>query len=344
MFECPVPENPSNRIQMAHGGGGRLMNELICKVFLAEFGSLPAGERTDAAVLPPLKGRPVMTTDSFVVHPLEFPGGNIGSLAVHGTVNDLAMSGAVPLYLTAGFVLEEGLPLETLKRVVKSMAHAAREAGVRIVTGDTKVVERGKGDGIYINTAGLGMVKHALDICPKSIKSGDVVLLSGDLGRHGMCVMGIRAGLSFGGGLESDSAPLHESVAALIDAGIHVHCLRDVTRGGLLSTLAELAESSGLTVRLTEADIPVRPDVRAACALFGLDPLQVACEGRYLAIVPQEDEARALAAMRGVAVSAGACKVGRVEEPGIAPLLMKGLLGVERILSMPAGMQLPRIC
>ena len=329
MFECPVPEPVSDRIQMAHGGGGRLMNELIRSVFLSAFGSPSGGVQNDAAVLEVPPGRLAMTTDSFVVQPLEFPGGSIGSLAVHGTVNDLAMSGAEPLYLTAGFILEEGLPLEVLARVAQDMAAAARAAGVRIVTGDTKVVERGKGDGIYINTAGVGIVRHGLEISPSSVRPGDSVLLTG---------------LSVGDGLESDSAPLHESVAAVIRAGIPVHCLRDVTRGGLTATLAEIAESAGLTVKLNEMSIPVREDVRAACGLLGLDPLQVACEGRYLAVLPREHEEEALNLMRGCGVSAGACVIGRVEELGTAPLLMTGLLGVERVLTMPSGMQLPRIC
>lgn len=344
MFECPVPEPVSDRIQMAHGGGGRLMNDLIRSVFLEAFGSPPGGVQNDAAVLDFPPGQLAMTTDSFVVEPLEFPGGTIGSLAVHGTVNDLAMSGADPLYLTAGFILEEGLPLEVLARVVQNMAAAARAAGVRIVTGDTKVVERGRGDGIYINTAGVGVVRHGLEISPSSVRPGDSVLLSGDLGRHGMTIMSLRAGLSFGDGLASDSAALHESVAALVRAGIPVHCLRDVTRGGLTATLSEIAESSGLTVRLNEMSIPVREDVRAACGLLGLDPLQVACEGRYLAILPREYEEEALRLMRGCAVSAGTCSIGRVEEFRTAPLLMTGRLGVERVLGMPSGMQLPRIC
>ncbi|MBD9269551.1 MAG: hydrogenase expression/formation protein HypE, partial [Akkermansia sp.] len=212
------------------------------------------------------------------------------------------------------------------------------------VTGDTKVVERGKGDGIYINTAGVGAVPHDLEISPASVRPGDVVLLSGDLGRHGMTIMGLRSGLSFGEDLCSDSAPLHESVAALIRAGIPVHCLRDVTRGGLTATLSEIAEASGLTVKLDEMSIPVRDDVRAACGLLGLDPLQVACEGRYLAILPGEYEDEALRLMRSCSVSSGACLVGRAEEFGAAPLLMKGRLGVERVLGMPSGMQLPRIC
>lgn len=212
------------------------------------------------------------------------------------------------------------------------------------MTGDTKVVERGKGDGIYINTAGVGIVRHGLEISPSSVRPGDSVLLSGDLGRHGMTIMSLRTGLSFGDGLESDSAPLHESVAAVIRAGIPVHCLRDVTRGGLTATLAEIAESAGLTVKLNEMSIPVREDVRAACGLLGLDPLQVACEGRYLAVLPREHEEEALNLMRGCGVSAGACVIGRVEELGTAPLLMTGLLGVERVLTMPSGMQLPRIC
>lgn len=206
------------------------------------------------------------------------------------------------------------------------------------------MVERGKGDGIYINTAGVGIVRHGLEINPSSVRPGDSVLLSGDLGRHGMTIMSLRAGLSFGDGLESDSAPLHESVAAVIRAGIPVHCLRDVTRGGLTATLAEIAESAGLTVKLNEMSIPVREDVRAACGLLGLDPLQVACEGRYLAVLPREHEEETLNLMRGCGVSAGACVIGHVEELGTAPLLMTGRLGVERVLTMPSGMQLPRIC
>ena len=234
-----------------------------------------------------------------------------------------------------------GVELNTARGLV---VLAARAAGVRIVTGDTKVVERGKGDGIYINTAGAGVVRHGLEISPSSVRPGDSVLVSGDLGRHGMTIMSLRAGLSFGEGLESDSAPLHESVAAVVRAGIPVHCLRDVTRGGLTATLSEIAESSGLTVKLDEVSIPVREDVRAACGLLGLDPLQVACEGRYLAILPREHEEEALRLMRGCGVSAGACAIGRVEEFGTAPLLMTGRLGVERVLGMPSGMQLPRIC
>ena len=300
------------------------MNELIRSVFLSAFGCSSGGVQNDAAVLEIPLGRLAMTTDSFVVQPLEFPGGSIGSLAVHGTVNDLAMSGAEPLYLTAGFILEEGLPLEVLARVAQDMAAAARAAGVRIVTGDTKVVERGKGDGSYINTAGVGIVRHGLEISPSSVRPGDSVLLSGDLGRHGMTIMSLRAGLSFGDGLESDSAPLHESVAAVIRAGIPVHCLRDVTRGGLTATLSEIAESAGLTVKLNEMSIPVREDVRSACGLLGLDPLQVACEGRYLAVLPREHEEEALNLMRGCGVSAGACVIGRVEE-----------LGTERLCALP---------
>lgn len=344
MFECPVPDFSFDCIQLAHGGGGRLMNDLIRTVFLEAFGMSPGGVQNDAAVLDASFERLALTTDSFVVQPLEFPGGNIGSLAVHGTVNDLAMSGAVPLYLTAGFILEEGLPVDVLRRVVTGMGAAAQAAGVRIVTGDTKVVERGKGDGVYINTAGVGAVRHGLDISPLSIFPGDSVLLSGDLGRHGMTIMSLRAGLSFGEGLTSDSAAVHESVAAMIRGGIAVHCLRDVTRGGLTATLSEIAEASGCTVSLDEESIPVRPDVRAACGLLGLDPLQVACEGRYLAIVPRSEEAAALELMRGCAVSSGACLVGRVEAFRTAPLLMTGSLGVERVLDMPSGMQLPRIC
>lgn len=344
MFECPIPETEKDYVQMAHGGGGRMMNQLIREVFLKEFGSPEVGKQNDATVLPQVDGRIAMTTDSFVVTPLEFPGGSIGSLAVHGTVNDLAMSGATPLYLTAGFILEEGLSLDLLKRVVKDMAKAAQKAGVTIVTGDTKVVERQGGNGLYINTSGVGIVQHELEICPASIREGDAVLLSGDLGRHGMTIMSLRSGLNFGDQLESDSAAVHKAALALIEAGIPIHCMRDVTRGGLTSTLSEIAEDSGKTISLNEENIPVRDDVRSACQLLGLDPLQVACEGRFAVILPAEYANKALQILHSHPVSQGAGIIGMVETRRTAPLLLTGVLGVERILTMPTGMQLPRIC
>lgn len=354
MYSCPIPHADHDRIPLIYGGGGRFLNQLIEKVFLPAFGEASADTLHDSAVMDikaecesnghPWSGRLAFTTDSFVVNPLFFPGGDIGSLAVHGTVNDLSMSGARPLYLSAGFIIEEGTEWHVLERVAQSMGDAARRAGVRIVTGDTKIVEKGKGDGIFINTSGVGVLEHELCICPRSIKSGDVVLLSGDIGRHGMTLMALREDLDLISGLTSDSAALNHSVAALLAAGIPVHCLRDVTRGGLSTTLNEIAEASGLSITLEERDIPVRDDVRAACELLGLDVLQVACEGRYLAIVPEEVASAALDAMRRVTESSDSCRIGTVNEWGIAPLLLRGPWGNSRILSMPTGAQLPRIC
>lgn len=343
MFSCPVPYDDSDRVSLACGGGGLLMNRLLEEVFFPAFGT-DSSSLHDSSLRSVPGGTLAMTTDSFVVHPLVFPGGDIGSLAVHGTTNDLAMSGARPLYLSAGFILEEGLEVAVLKRIVKSMARAASELGVSIVTGDTKVVEKGKCDGVYINTCGIGSPEYPGLIAPSSIREGDAVIVSGDLGRHGMTIMSVREGLGFSSSLESDSAPLWPSVDALIRSGADIHCLRDITRGGLTTTLNEIADSSGLGIVLDEASIPVCDEVRSACDVLGLDPLQVACEGRFLAIVPADAAARTLAALRSVPVSSGACVVGRVERRTAAPLVMNGVMGVRRILGMPSGAQLPRIC
>ncbi len=343
MLSCPTPYHDTDRVSLACGGGGALMNRLLAEVFFPAFGS-DAGTRHDSALCQLPGSRLAMTTDSFVVHPLEFPGGDIGSLSIHGTTNDLAMSGARPMYLSAGFILEEGLEVATLKRIVASMAQAAAALGVCIVTGDTKVVEKGKGDGIYINTCGVGAPQYAGVIAPSSIREGDVVIVSGDLGRHGMTIMSVREGLGFTSSLESDSAALWPSVDALIRSGVELHCLRDVTRGGLTTTLHEIADDSGLGIVLDEAAIPICGAVRSACEVLGLDPLQVACEGRFLAIIPPDSVEQTLASLRSVSVSAGACIVGRVEARSTAPLVMNGIMGVRRVLSMPSGAQLPRIC
>ncbi|MEG1740032.1 MAG: hydrogenase expression/formation protein HypE [Akkermansia sp.] len=345
MFSCPLPHHNNTYIELAYGDGGRLMSQLINDIFLPAFGTDPSSLH-DSAVLSPPQGKLAFTTDSFVVHPLFFPGGDIGSLAIHGTINDLAMSGAHPLYISASFILEEGLEIEILRRIVNSMAQAAKQADVRIVTGDTKVVEKGKGDGIYINTSGIGIIEHPWDINATAIQEGDAILISGDIGRHGMTIMSVREELGFSSssGLTSDSAPLHRSVHALIDRGIPIHCLRDITRGGLSTTLHELADASGLTFLIDEQKIPVREDVRSACDLLGLDPLQVACEGRYSAIVPEKNANQALELMRTLAVSGEACRIGTVQKRDTAPLLMRGILGPIRIISMPTGTQLPRIC
>jgi len=341
---CPVPIRQYPRILLAHGGGGKLMRDLLEKMFFSAFGTPPAEGRHDAAVLSFPTGRLAFTTDSYVVRPVVFPGGDIGSMAVHGTVNDLAMSGARPLWLSAAFILEEGLPMETLWRLVCSMRDAAARCSVRIVTGDTKVVDKGKGDGLFINTAGIGVVEHSLSIAPASVRAGDAVLVSGDLGRHGMAIMSVREGLAFQGRIESDSAPVSGLVQKLLAAGVEIHCLRDLTRGGLASALNEIAEDAKLRIMIDEKAVPVREDVHAACELLGLDPLQVACEGRFVGFVPAKDSDRALALMRQDECGAGAGRIGAVEEGHPPLVVLKSPIGASRILDMPSGEQLPRIC
>ena len=341
---CPVPIQQYPRILMAHGGGGKLMHDLLAKMFLAAFGENPQSAPHDSVVLETPGQRLAFTTDSYVVRPIFFPGGDIGSLAVHGTVNDLAMSGARPLYLSAGFILEEGLPMETLWKVVCSMRDAARQCAVRIVTGDTKVVDKGSGDGLFINTAGIGVIEHGLAIAPGSVRPGDAVLISGDLGRHGMAIMSVREGLAFEGTIESDSAPLAEMVLKLLDAKIEIHCLRDLTRGGLASALNEIAEAARLQITIEQNLIPVREDVHAACEILGLDPLHVACEGRLVAFVPAQDAARAQAIMRTHPCGSGSVAIGATQAGSTPLVILKSAIGANRILDMPTGEQLPRIC
>ena len=339
---CPVPLTDHPRIKLAHGGGGRMMQRLIEDVFMTAFDNPVLREGHDGAVLDLPKGRTVMTTDSYVVRPLFFPGGDIGALAVNGTVNDLAMCGARPLYLSASFILEEGLETETLWRVVQSMHDAAEAAGVQVVTGDTKVVERGHGDGIYINTTGVGVIETDIRIKPGRIAEGDVIIVSGDIGRHGMAVMGARQELAFTTPIESDCAPLWNPVSAMLSAGIDVHCLRDATRGGLGAVLNELAQASGLQFDLVERDIPVAAHVRGACEVLGLDALQVACEGRFIAVVPECDAQQTVKIMKAQNESATA--IGRVISGEDGLVTLQTPIGGRRILDMPAGELLPRIC
>jgi hydrogenase expression/formation protein HypE len=341
---CPIPLGQYPTIQLAHGGGGRLMHHLVETMFLEAFGNETLRARHDSAVLPRPAGRLAFTTDSYVVRPLIFPGGDIGSMSVFGTVNDLAMSGARPLCLSAAFILEEGLPMELLWRIVCSMRAAAQRCGAPIVTGDTKVVDKGKGDGLFINTAGLGVMEHPLVIAPASVRPGDAVLLSGDLGRHGMAIMSARQGLGFEAALESDSAPVAAPVLELLAAGLEIHCLRDLTRGGLASALNEIAQAARLRILVREELIPVRDDVHAACEMLGLDPLLVACEGRFVAFVPAKDAARALAILnRGQAGTAAVC-IGEVGGESPPLVVLQTVIGPSRILDMPSGEQLPRIC
>jgi hydrogenase expression/formation protein HypE len=341
---CPIPISQYPHVLMAHGGGGTLMHQLLENIFGQAFSNPILDARQDSAQFTVPPGRLAMTTDSYVVRPLFFPGGDIGSLAVHGTVNDLAMSGARPLYLSCAFIIEEGLPMETLWGVVCSMRDAAERCGVQIITGDTKVVDKGKGDGLFINTTGIGIMEHEQNITPQNVQPGDAVLVSGDLGRHGMAIMAVREGLQFESAIESDSAPVHEVVLETLKAGIEIHCLRDLTRGGLASALNEIAEAAGVKIAVEEKSIPVREDVHAACEMLGLDPLHVANEGRFIAFVATKDAEHALNILHGHTVSAGAALIGKVSEKSAPLVTLRSAIGASRILDMPSGEQLPRIC
>jgi hydrogenase expression/formation protein HypE len=340
---CPLPLAGYDRVVLAHGGGGRLMHRLVRDVFLAAFGDPLLARGHDGAVMV-LDGKIAVSTDAFTVRPLFFPGGDIGSLAVHGTVNDLAMCGARPIYLTTSFILEEGLPLEDLRRVVDSMARAAREAGVAIVAGDTKVVEHGKGDGVFITTTGVGRVESPQPIAADRVRAGDAVIVSGPIGDHGAAVMIAREDLGMEAAIASDSAPVTAAVLALLASGADVHCLRDPTRGGLATVLCEIAAAAGLGLRVAEEAIPVRPTVADACELLGLDPLYVACEGRFVAFVAGSDVDRALATLRGTQGGEDCRVIGRVTAAHPGTVVLANGLGGERVLDMLAGEQLPRIC
>lgn len=343
MAACPLPLADYPTVMMAHGGG-KLMRQMIEQMFVPGFGNEALAQLHDGAVFSVGGARLAFTTDSYVVRPYRFPGGDIGSLSVHGTVNDLAMCGAKPLCLSAAFLLEEGLPMAALWGVVQSMQRAAAAASVQVVTGDTKVVDKGKGDGIFINTAGLGVVEPGVAIGPKQIRPGDRILVSGDLGRHGIAIMAVREGLQFETTIESDSAPLWGLVQALLVEGVSVHCLRDLTRGGLATALVELAEQARVPIAIEETAIPVREDVRGACEMLGLDPLYVANEGRCVAFVAPRDVDRALAILRAHPLGAQAALIGEVAGPTAGMVTMKSAIGSTRIVDMLSGEQLPRIC
>ncbi|MBL9214971.1 MAG: hydrogenase expression/formation protein HypE [Opitutaceae bacterium] len=342
---CPVPLTHRTEITVGHGGGGRLTQDLIDRVFRPAFANAALDTQHDGALLKiPGGGRLAFTTDAHVVSPLFFPGGDIGKLAVNGTVNDLGMCGARPLWLSAGFILEEGLPVATLEKIVRSMQQAAAAAGVTIVTGDTKVVERGKGDGLYVTTAGVGLVETPLTIAPSSLRAGDAVVLSGDVGRHGLAIMATRAGLAFESPIESDCAALAAPVRALLDAGLEVHCLRDLTRGGLATALVELAESSGLAIAIDAAKVPVTEPVAGACEILGLDPFYVANEGRFLCCVPAAQAAQAADIIGSHAPGGPAVVIGEVKAGPAGLVTQRSLIGAERIVDRLSGEQLPRIC
>ncbi|HTP85433.1 MAG TPA: hydrogenase expression/formation protein HypE [Bryobacteraceae bacterium] len=342
-LSCPLPVTEHKTIVLGHGSGGRLTAQLVREVFLPAFDNPALRKLDDQAVLDVAPGRIALTTDSYVVTPLFFPGGDIGHLAVNGTVNDLAMSGARPLYLTAAFIIEEGLPMEDLQRVAQSMAQAAAEAGVAIVTGDTKVVNRGCADKLFITTAGVGVVADGASISASNARAGDVVIVSGPIGDHGITIWSTREGIDLAGSLQSDTAPLHTLVEAMVAAG-DVHVLRDPTRGGLGTSLCEVAASSSIGIELDANAVPVRDEVKAACEILGMDPLFVANEGRLVAMVAESSAESVLQSMRRVAQGRDACRIGRVVADHAGMVLVKTEIGGSRILDVPFAEQLPRIC
>ena len=347
-WTCPLPLKNYPTIVMGHGSGGRMMADLIGHLFVAAFDNALLRQMGDSTVLElPADGgalRLAFTTDSFVVSPLIFPGGDIGELAVNGTVNDLAMSGAHPLYLSAGFILEEGLPMDTLGRITASFAEACLAAEVQLVAGDTKVVNKGHGDGLYINTSGIGVIPPDIHIAPGNARPGDAVLLSGPVGDHGMAILSVREGLAFESPIVSDTAPLHGLVASLLAATRDIHCLRDATRGGLAAVLNELAHASRVGIEFDERQVPVRPAVQAACEMLGLDPFYVANEGKLVAIVPEAHADAALAALRAHPFGQQAVRIGTVVEAHPGMVVARTGIGGSRVVDLPAGELLPRIC
>ncbi len=332
-----------DKILLAHGSGGKLAHELVEKSFVKAFANPFLAKLDDSAVMD-FSGKLAFTTDSYVVSPIFFPGGDIGKLAVYGTVNDLAMSGAKPLYLSLSFIIEEGLPQDELNEIVNSVRKAAQEAEVEIVTGDTKVVHRGSADKLFINTAGVGIIPEGVDISGNKARPGDRVILSGTIGDHGIAVLSQREGLSFSTQLESDCAPLESLVAEMLEASLDIHCLRDPTRGGLATTLNELAKQSKVSVRIEEEKIPIREEVLAACEMLGFDPLYVANEGKLVAIVSAKDADKILKAMRENHYGTGAAIIGEVKAEHPGRVVMKTCLGASRIVDMLVGDLLPRIC
>jgi len=342
---CPAPLRDSPAIVMGHGGGGVLSGELVEHLFLPAYGDAAADAQLgDSAIVEVAGGRLAFSTDSYVVKPLFFPGGSIGDLAVNGTVNDIAMAGATPLVLSTAFIIEEGTQLAELGRVAEALGAAARKAGIQLVTGDTKVVDNGNGDGVFVNTAGIGVLADGVDIRPERASVGDVIIVSGDIGVHGVAVMSCREGLEFGTTVRSDSAPLHGLVADMIATGADIHVLRDPTRGGVAASLNEIAKAAKVGVTVVERDLPIPQTVRDACGLLGLDPLYVANEGKLLAFVSSDDADRVLAAMHAHEYGRDARVIGRCidEHPGM--VVARTGLGGTRVVDLPLGEQLPRIC
>jgi hydrogenase expression/formation protein HypE len=342
-WTCPLPLRNTPTVVMGHGGGGVMSAELIENLFLPAFG-VAEGELGDSAVLPFTGSRLAFSTDSYVVKPMFFPGGCIGDLAVHGTINDLAMSGARPLYLSTGFIIAEGTAMADLGEIASAMGRAAASAGVQLVTGDTKVVDYSSGDGVFINTAGIGVVPEGVSISVANARPGDAVLVSGTIGVHGVAVMSVREGLTFETSVVSDSAPLHGLVATLLEAGVSVRSLRDPTRGGVSATTNEIARASQVGIELIESSLPVPGEVKDACGFLGLDPLQVANEGKLIAVVPEDQTELALATMRAHEFGRDACRIGTVVSQHLGVVVSKTGLGGTRVIDLPIGEQLPRIC
>lgn len=340
---CPLPGQYQN-IVMAHGGGGRLMQQLIENLIMPTFDNPWLKQRQDSAVLELGQSRLAFTTDSYVIKPLFFPGGDIGKLAVCGTLNDLAVSGARPLLLSCSLIMEEGFPIANLQKVIQSMQQTADAAGVSIVTGDCKVVEKSKGDGLYINTSGIGQIEHSQTIAPVSVKIGDAVIINGDLGRHSIAIMAEREGLDFESRIASDCADLSGLILSLLNAGLEIHCMRDLTRGGLTSALVEIATAAELSITIEESAVIVSGSVQGACEILGLDPLYLANEGRFALILPESQTESAIRLMHAHPLGRGACIVGNVGAAGTVPLTMQTKFGTSRILDLLSGEQLPRIC
>ncbi len=343
-WTCPLPLRQFPNVVMGHGGGGKLSAELIQHLFLPAFDSAALALLGDSSVLAQPAGRIAVSTDSFVVRPLFFPGGNIGELAVNGTVNDVACSGATPLYLTAGFIIEEGFPLERLNAIAVSMAAAAKRAGVVLVAGDTKVVDRGHGDGVFINTSGIGVVADGVEIGPDRARAGDNVIVSGTIGDHGMAIMSVREGLEFESSIVSDSAALNHMIADVLASAPQVHTLRDPTRGGLAATLNEIAQASQVGIAYIESELPVNRSVAAACELLGMDPIYVANEGKVVAFVPADQTDVALEAMRRHPEGERATVIGTVVDAHPGMVVARTAIGGTRVVDTQIGEQLPRIC
>jgi len=343
-LNCPVPIAAYEKVLLAHGGGGTLSQQLIQKMFFSQFNNPLLNQEHDGAIFEIGGTRFAFSTDSYVVQPIFFPGGNIGELAVNGTVNDLAMCGAKPLYISCGFIIEEGFPMNDLQMVVAAMKNAAEKAGVQIVTGDTKVVDKGKGDKIFINTSGIGVIEHDVHISPVNCKPGDAILLNGNIADHGIAIMSARENLSFETSIKSDCAPLNSLVEKMLSVSRNIHVLRDPTRGGVASALNEIAQKANVGILIEEEKIPIREEVKGACELLGFDPLYIANEGKLLAFVAEEDAEKVLIEMKKHSLGKDSAVIGKVTNENLKTVIMKTSIGSKRIVDMLSGEQLPRIC